>query len=113
MALDQSKKIVDFCGELLNVGSKLIHKKGAFVVFQLSDEAMALGGLDLPALQSELKSLSLQSGEELCSHLDKKLDLENKENQKKIVSLCRLGLKGVKLGSEVISFVDEVKNSLK
>jgi hypothetical protein len=108
--LDQSKKFVHFGVELLNVGSKVIHKQGVFVVFQLSDEAVALGSLDMNALKAEWPKGELAKNVEvLVAEGKAKLDLQNKSVQEKIVKAVDLLPRGVRLAEGVLSYVSDVK----
>ena len=84
--LEQSKKFVNLGVEAVNVGSKLIHKKGVFVVFNLSDEAADISSLDMPALKAEWVGQSIKVNvAELVETAKKKLDLVNKDVQAKVV----------------------------
>ena len=110
MALEQSKKLAHFATELVNVGSKLIHKKGVLSFFQLSDEAMALANLDVEALKLEHPEGSLRKNAlELAEVCKGKLDLENKENEEKGKKLIDLAAKGIGLADDLLSYIKEMK----
>ncbi len=112
--LDESKKILAGGVELLNVGSKIIHKKGVVAVFQLSDEAMALGTLDVVKLRAEWPVGSLKANvTELSVAAKAKLDLENKEVQAKIGGLLDLAVTVFGVVDDVLKYVAEVKAVLK
>lgn len=109
--LTESKKPVVFLSEMVNVASKLMHKKGVFVVLQLTDEAIALGSIDVNALKAEWPEGSLESNvKELCETSKAKLDLENKDNEAKVKAVLDLAAEGVVIGGKVISLVKKAQS---
>ena len=107
--MNESKKLLSFGVELLNVGSKLINKKGIFVVFQLSDEAMALGTFNMDAFKAEWKTDVKTAVNELVTLAKSKLDIENKDLQAKLSGAFDLIEKGVGLVEDDLLFISEVK----
>lgn len=111
--LEQSKRPVIFLAEMVNVASKLIHKKGVFVVLQLTDEAIALGSLDITALKAEWPADSLEGNvKELVSQAKAKLDLENKEVEAKIKNLLDCVPEAISAGGKLLSVIQKVKSTL-
>lgn len=111
--LEQSKKLLSFGVELLNVGSKIVHKQGVLTIFQLSDEAMALASLDPVALKAEWPAGSLKANlSELVSASKAKLDLANKDVQAKLSHLLDLGVKGAGLAEDVLGYAKELQSAL-
>lgn len=106
----ESKKIAAGVVELVNVGSQLIHKKGIGVVFQLSDEAMALGTINGQALKAEWEAGKVASNlKELLAFSKEKLSLENKDVEAKIKKCLDSAAKGVDVGKSALDLVSEVK----
>lgn len=108
--LEQTKKIVAFSVELANVGSKIIHKQGAFTLFQLSDEAMALASMDAVALKAEWAPEAFVANvQEVAVSAKAKLELQNKAVQAKVEKGIDLAAKGVVVGKSVFDLLGEVK----
>ena len=107
--LEQSKKVSNFVVELLNVGSKIVHKQGIATVFQLSDEAMALGNLDMVAMSAEWAGPVEPKVDEMVASVTAKLSLENKAVEAKVKAGVAVVGKAVVLLSKVSDLVQEAK----
>ena len=115
-SVDQIGLLVDFGAELVNVGDKIIHKKGIFALFNLSDEASALAGLDVELLKKQAADVSPEERAQLNDRFKNKLVLINKELEAKIEAgadlvddAIDLGIRGIKLFNEGIALVEQVK----
>lgn len=107
--MTETNKLAHFAVELVNVGSKLIHKKGVFVVFQLSDEAMALGTLNGQALKAEWTGDIKANVQVVVDGAKAKLDLENKDVQAKIAKFLDLAVDAAEVLTKAVDFVGKVK----
>ena len=106
--MQESPKIAHGLVELVNVGSKLINKKGVFVIFQLSDEAQELSSFNWEAFKAEWSPDKIKSNAaELVALSKKKLDLVNKDAQAKVEKALDLGIKGGELAEKAVSLYKE------
>jgi DNA-directed RNA polymerase subunit F len=103
--VEEIKKIVLASAEALNVLSKIAHKQGIFVAFQLSDELMELGSLDPAQLKNEISELDPHDREELKKALKEKLVLLNKEIEAKLEASADLLDSGVDIALEGVELV--------
>lgn len=115
--LEQSKKISAIAMEFVNVADALVHKKGVFAVFQLSDEAMAIQSLDVKALAAEVASMPAKDyAVAMAESCKAKLAMENKAVEAKIKAALDLAAKAVAsiaravdAGKEVVAVAQEAK----
>lgn len=107
----ETNKFCAFGAEFANVVDRFIHKKGLGVVFQLSDEAMALGTLDSAALKAEWVGKDVKANVAECvSVIKAKLDLTDKAIQAKVSAWLDLGPEAVGVLNSAVSFVNKVKS---
>lgn len=107
--LENIKKAVNAAVEVVNVVSKIVHKQGIFSVFQLSDELVALGTIDVEAFKKEVSELSAEEKAELKQTIKDKLSLVDKEVEAKIESGLDLVEKGTALVEKVVGILKEAK----
>jgi len=107
--IEQIKKILFAAVESVNVASKVLHKEGIFVVFQLSDELMALSTVDLEALKKEISELDKADRDTIRDALKAKLVLVNPGIEQKIEGGVDLVEEGVQIVEQVIGLVSKVK----
>lgn len=107
--MNETNKLAFFAAELVNVGSKLIHKKGVFVVFNLSDEAAALSTVKFDALKLEWVGDMKANVAEVVASVKGKLDLENKDVQAKIGTWLDLAVDAAEVLVKASDFVGKVK----
>ena len=111
--MENCKKVVNGVAESLNVLSAVIHKKGIGVVFNLSDEVMALSSMDPVALKAELPLLAqADKRKEVLDQFKGKLALENKVNEAKIKEAVDVLSECVDAAVHVLSVLDKVKKLL-
>lgn len=108
--MEQTKKLASFLAEAVNVGAQLLAKKGVFVVFQLSDEAMSLGSFDAVAFKAEWAGKDVKKNmQEVVSVIQGKLALENTDLQAKINSWLEVSIDAASALTECVVVVDKVK----
>lgn len=107
--VENLKKCVMAGAELLNVLSKIAHKQGVFVAFQLVDELSALSGLDGAVLKQELVDLSPEERAELISALKEKLVLLNPAVEAKIEASADLLNEAADVVVSAVALVNKAK----
>lgn len=111
-SVSELKKIVLVGAEALNVVSKIVHKQGVFVAFQLMDELSALSGLDGELLKKQVSELDAADRAELKQALKDKLVLQNPAMEQKIESGLDIVDESVEVVVSALKLVEKAKSLL-
>lgn len=106
-------KLVELGAEAANVAFKVADKEGAFVVFQLSDELMALSSVDQDALKKQFGELDKEDRAQVRAAFAAKLVLKNKDLEGKIEKATDLLDEGIELLFSILSYGSKVQSFVK
>lgn len=107
--IDDLKKCVLAGAELLNVISKIAHKQGIFVAFELVDELSALGSVSAAELKAEIAGLDDAERADLLAAFKAKLVLQDPSVEAKLESGADLLNDAVNVVIEAVGLINKAK----